>query len=109
MVTSSDQENGVVLVENGRPVAMRGIFLDITSHKQDAEELDKLNRQLIETSRSAGMADVATGVLHNVGNVLNSVSVSATVVADRLRRSKLDRPAVPQPCCASRMASSPTS
>jgi C4-dicarboxylate-specific signal transduction histidine kinase len=32
---------------------------------------------------------VATGVLHNVGNVLNSVSVAATVVADRLRRSKL--------------------
>jgi signal transduction histidine kinase len=35
------------------------------------------------------MADVATGVLHNVGNVLNSVSVSATLVCDRLRRSKL--------------------
>ena len=85
------RENGVVLVENGKPVAMRGIFLDITRHKRDAEELDKLNRQLIETSRSAGMADVATGVLHNVGNVLNSVSVSATLVADRLRRSKIDK------------------
>jgi signal transduction histidine kinase len=37
------------------------------------------------------MAEVATGVLHNVGNVLNSVSVSATLVADRLRRSKVDK------------------
>ncbi len=35
------------------------------------------------------MADVATGVLHNVGNVLNSVSVSATLVAQRLRRSTI--------------------
>ncbi len=35
------------------------------------------------------MAEVATGVLHNVGNVLNSVNVSATVVADRLRNSKV--------------------
>ena len=35
------------------------------------------------------MADVATGVLHNVGNVLNSVSVSATLVGERLRRSKV--------------------
>jgi len=34
------------------------------------------------------MAEVATGVLHNVGNVLNSVSVSATLVNDRMRRSK---------------------
>jgi signal transduction histidine kinase len=85
------RESGVVLVENGKPVAMRGIFLDITQLKLDAEQLDKLNRQLIETSRSAGMADVATGVLHNVGNVLNSVSVSATLVADRLRRSKIEK------------------
>jgi len=72
-------------------VAMRGIFQDITQHKLDTEKLDKLNRQLMDTSRQAGMAEVATGVLHNVGNVLNSVSVSATLVADRLRRSKVDK------------------
>jgi PAS domain S-box-containing protein len=85
------RESGMVLVENDRPVAIRGIFQDITQHKLDAEQLDKLNRQLVDTSRSAGMADVATGVLHNVGNVLNSVSVSATVVADRLRHLKADK------------------
>jgi signal transduction histidine kinase len=34
------------------------------------------------------MAEVATNVLHNVGNVLTSVNVSATVVADSLRKSK---------------------
>jgi len=34
------------------------------------------------------MAEVATGVLHNVGNVLNSVNVSATLVSDLVRRSK---------------------
>lgn len=83
------RESGTVLVEKGQPVAMRGIFQNITQHKLDAEQLDKLNRQLMDTSRHAGMADVATGVLHNVGNVLNSVSVSATVVGDRLRRSKV--------------------
>ncbi|MGP8201708.1 MAG: PAS domain-containing protein [Limisphaerales bacterium] len=85
------RESGMVLVEKGKPVALRGIFQDITRQKQDAEELDKLNRQLIDASRSAGMADVATGVLHNVGNVLNSVCVSATSVGERLRRSKVDK------------------
>jgi signal transduction histidine kinase len=79
----------MVLVEKGQPVAMRGIFQDITQRKLNEEQLDKLNRQLVDTSRNAGMADVATGVLHNVGNVLNSVSVSATLVGERLRRSKV--------------------
>ena len=83
------RESGTVLVEKGQPVAMRGIFQDVTRQKMDAEQLDKLNRQLIGTSRLAGMAEVATGVLHNVGNVLNSVSVSATLVAEGLRRSKV--------------------
>ncbi|MDB6065273.1 MAG: Integral rane sensor signal transduction histidine kinase [Pedosphaera sp.] len=84
------RESGTILLENGLPVAMRGIFQNITQHKLNAEQLDKLNRQLMDTSRHAGMAEVATGVLHNVGNVLNSVSVSATLVGEKLRRSKLD-------------------
>jgi PAS domain S-box-containing protein len=83
------RESGTVLVEKGQPVTMRGIFQDTTRQKLDAQQLDKLNRQLMDTSRQAGMAEVATGVLHNVGNVLNSVSVSATLVTDRLRRSKV--------------------
>src|ERR1019366_8079505 len=84
------RESGTVLVEKGQPVAMRGIFQDITRQKLDEKQLDKLNRQLIDTSRQAGMAEVATGVLHNVGNVLNSVSVSATLVVERLGRLKVD-------------------
>jgi PAS domain S-box-containing protein len=84
------RESGTVLVEKGQPVAMRGIFQNVTRQKLDAQQLDKLNRQLMDTSRQAGMAEVATGVLHNVGNVLNSVSVSATLVVERLRRLKVD-------------------
>lgn len=83
------RESGSVLVEHGRAIAMRGIFLDVTAQKTAADELDRLNRRLLETSRLAGMTEVATGVLHNVGNVLNSVSVSATLVGDRLKQSKL--------------------
>ncbi len=35
------------------------------------------------------MAEIATGVLHNVGNVLNSINVSATLASDRIRQSKV--------------------
>ena len=83
------RESGTVIVEKGKAVAVRGIYLDITRERVAAEQLDKLNRQLMDTSRQAGMAEVATGVLHNVGNVLNSVSVAATLVGERLRGSKL--------------------
>jgi signal transduction histidine kinase len=48
-----------------------------------------LHRKLLSLSRQAGMAEVATGVLHNVGNVLNSVNVSASLVHDLLRKAKV--------------------
>jgi len=47
------------------------------------------HRELLVASRRAGMAEVATNVLHNVGNVLNSVNVSANLVSDQLRESKI--------------------
>ena len=47
-----------------------------------------MHRQLLEVSRQAGMAEVATSVLHNVGNVLNSVNVSSSLIADKVRASK---------------------
>jgi signal transduction histidine kinase len=81
------RESGSVLVEQGKTLALRGIFLDITVEKTAAEELEKLNRRLLDTSRLAGMAEVATGVLHNVGNVLNSLNVSATLVNGRLKQT----------------------
>ena len=43
----------------------------------------------MDASRQAGMAEVATGVLHNVGNVLTSVNVAANVLAERWRKSKI--------------------
>jgi PAS domain S-box-containing protein len=52
------------------------------------ESLRALHKQLLETSRLAGMAEVATNVLHNVGNVLNSINVSATLVDERVRKSR---------------------
>jgi signal transduction histidine kinase len=51
-------------------------------------ELTATHKELVEASRQAGMAEMATGVLHNVGNVLNSINVASALVADSLKRSK---------------------
>ncbi|RYD24458.1 MAG: HAMP domain-containing protein [Verrucomicrobiaceae bacterium] len=64
-------------------------YRDITLRKRAEAELADSARQLLETSRQAGMAEVATSVLHNVGNVLNSVNISCAMVSDRIRRSRV--------------------
>src|SRR5262249_10469123 len=52
--------------------------------------LDAAKKGLVDASRNAGMAEVATGVLHNVGNVLSSLNVSATLLNTGLRAAKTD-------------------
>jgi len=65
------------------------IARDVTQRKQaerrlidSLERLHRTQRQLIEASHRAGMAEVASSVLHNVGNVLNSVNVSASAARE---------------------------
>jgi signal transduction histidine kinase len=53
------------------------------------EELHRSNRRLFKTARQAGMAEMAVDVLHNVGNVLNSVGVTAQGLKRTLSQSKM--------------------
>ena len=59
-----------------------------TALTQAETRLALLQKQLVDASRSEGTAEVATTVLHNVGNVLNSVNVSASLVADKVKNSR---------------------
>jgi PAS domain S-box-containing protein len=74
----------------GEIIGTLGISKDITAIKAAEARLDEMHRQLLEASRKAGMSEVATSVLHNVGNVLNSVNVSSTLIADKLGRLKVE-------------------
>ena len=65
------------------------IARDITERKRAESKLKAAQEKLLETARKVGMAEVATGVLHNVGNVLNSVSVTAESIQKRIRKSKV--------------------
>jgi PAS domain S-box-containing protein len=75
--------------KTGAIIGTFGISKDITAMKESEAKLEQVHRELLDTSRQAGMAEVATGVLHNVGNVLNSVNVAANMLAERLRKSKI--------------------
>jgi signal transduction histidine kinase len=53
------------------------------------EEVERSHKQLLQVSRKAGMAEVAASVLHNVGNVLNSINISTSLLGDNIRLSKV--------------------
>jgi signal transduction histidine kinase len=62
---------------------------EIEERKRMEQEIERTHKQLLLASRQAGMAEVATSVLHNVGNVLNSVNVSTTLAFDKIKQMKL--------------------
>jgi PAS domain S-box-containing protein len=64
------------------------ITRDITERKSAEAKLEQMHEQLADASRLAGMAEIANNVLHNVGNVLNSVNISAGMIGAKLRDSK---------------------
>ncbi len=51
------------------------------------EKINRLNKNLNNMARQAGMADIATNILHNMGNILNSLNVSAKIVIKKLDNS----------------------
>jgi len=75
--------------DDGKVVGTFGISKDVTKSIETQKALEDANKQLMEATRQAGMAEVATGVLHNVGNVLTSINVTANLLSDRFRDSKV--------------------
>jgi PAS domain S-box-containing protein len=71
----------------GKAAYLSIVARDITERKRAAAELEKTHKELVEASRRAGMAEVATGVLHNVGNALTSINVASACMAESFRNS----------------------
>lgn len=68
---------------------LRALEAQRAATERAESERQRLHEQLVVASRQAGRAEVATGVLHNVGNVLNSVNVCASVIARTIEQSKV--------------------
>lgn len=65
------------------------VFREITQRKASEEKLIAMHKELVSTARLAGMADVAISVLHNIGNVLNSVNTSVQILLEKDKELKL--------------------
>jgi len=87
--TTFPVETSFRLVAGDKQEYVIAIARDTTERKRTEAKLKAAQEKLLETAREVGMAEVATGVLHNAGNVLNSVSVTAESIQKRVRNSKI--------------------
>ncbi|MGH7485391.1 MAG: PAS domain S-box protein [bacterium] len=71
---------------DGSPTFALGLVQDITARKVAELSLERFNRELAVASRRAAMAEIASHVIHNIGNALTSVVVSIDVLARNLRK-----------------------
>ncbi len=59
------------------------VVRDITTRRETEAQLEDVQKQLVDAAHQSGMAEIATGILHNIGNILNSVNLS-TEELDRI-------------------------
>ena len=69
-------------------VYLLAIARDATQRRETEDKVRTLQSSLLDASRRAGMSEVVSGLLHNVGNVLNSVNVTTEVLLDQLSKSR---------------------
>ena len=76
--------------EFGNVFGTFGISKNITELKETEFKLQEINQQLVSASRRAGMAEIASNVIHNVGNVLNSINVSLSVTRTMVNNTGIE-------------------
>lgn len=90
-VTPTIQNIFVICDDEKKPICFANVIADITERKETESKLKAAQKELVETAHRAGMADVASAVLHNVGNVLNSINVTTELIQGKISNSKLSK------------------
>ncbi len=75
---------------DGKVAGIIMIATDITQRKRDQAKLEAVRNELIKQAHQAGMADIAIGTLHNVGNVLNSILTSVSLLKEIAEHSSTE-------------------
>ncbi|WED43574.1 ATP-binding protein [Legionella cardiaca] len=74
----------IIVDSQGEEHQLTGVLIDIDRDKKNEEEIKELSQKLLTTARRAGMSEIATSVLHNIGNILNSSNISVNMLKDSM-------------------------
>ncbi|MDJ0840031.1 MAG: ATP-binding protein [Acidobacteriota bacterium] len=90
--------NDIRLVEEIMPMVIRNLvcanlsLIHAVREREDAcRLLKRLEGQVLALSHKAGMAELAAGVLHNVGNLLNGITTSAEAIKHITKHSQVEK------------------
>jgi signal transduction histidine kinase len=78
------------LDEEGRATLLTGATQDVTESKLLELEKDSLQKQLLRASHQAGMAEVATGLLQNMGNSLSNLKTTTFIMEEALQDFRIE-------------------
>ncbi|MBU3917087.1 PAS domain-containing protein, partial [bacterium] len=67
------------------------IITDITKKKNMERELADTQNELVKEAHKAGMAEIASDTLHNIGNVLNNIKTSAHLIKESVLKSPMKK------------------
>lgn len=81
-------ENGASIYDTDSKLTVCGVLKDVDERYAEAAAAAKAHAQQVAAAREAGMAEIAKGVLHNIGNVLNSLNVSAKLHVEDITSSR---------------------
>ncbi len=62
---------------------------DFTEYEHAREKLRVQQQHMANMAHRAGMAEVASNIMHNIGNVLNSIHISSEHISSILKNSKI--------------------
>ncbi|HOJ79210.1 MAG TPA: HAMP domain-containing sensor histidine kinase, partial [Bacillota bacterium] len=90
--------NNVFFILINNAIKLILITCEIAKYTQNLEEkvekrtqqLKEIQQQMLETAHQAGMAEIAIGVMHNIGNLLNSINISAEEIYNIIKNTKVD-------------------
>lgn len=69
---------------------LSGTAMDITTRKNNENEILELSQKLVVYAREKGRADVASSILHEVGNILSSLNISSKLLIENFDQKYFD-------------------
>jgi PAS domain S-box-containing protein len=69
----------VMFDENGAPIFLQGVTLDISGRKREEEEREKLKEQLLQSQKLEAMGTLTGGIAHDFNNLLTTIIGNAVM------------------------------